>query len=233
MKKTQRLGQHFLVSLSVTKSIISASKITKRDTVLEIGTGKGMLVPFLCKKAKHVISYEIDKNLFDAAKSKFSDIPNLTLIHGDGFKTRKKFTLFISNLPYSKSKSAIQWLVQKKFSRAIIMVQKEFAEKLLSNSGKKRKAISVLANYATNVEFLLNVNKNNFIPRPKVDSSVIRLTSKKMISKKLIDTVNQLFSYRRKNLQNILKQFGKYTEIHKRLDDLSGDEIIQIAKSII
>ncbi len=229
MKKRQRLGQHFLTSDKIAKQIVSAAKPSKQDTVLEIGTGKGILVSQLCKNAKKVISIEADKDLHDAAKSKFSDITNLTLKYGDGFKSKDNFSIFVSNLPYSKSKNAIEWLIQRKFLRAVVMVQKEFAQKLL----KEKKAISVLANYGLDIKEIMKVGKNNFFPPPKVDSVVLELTRKKSASKELILTVNKLFSYRRKTLRNILKQFGKNIKSDKRLDDLSGDEIIKIAKQII
>jgi len=232
MKKRQRLGQHFLVSQSVAKSIVSAANITKKDTVFEIGTGKGILLPLLCNRAKKVISIESDKELYHTAEEKFSDLPNLTLKHGDGFKTGDNFSVFVSNLPYSKSRKAIEWLIQKKFSRAIIMVQKEFAEKLFQK-GKDRRAISVLVNYAADIEKIMDVKKTNFVPSPKVDSTVLKLTSKKKVSKDLIKAVNKLFSYRRKTLQNVLKQVGKHIESNKRIDELPGDEIIKIAKQII
>ena len=77
------------------------------------------------------------------------------------------FLFSFSNLPYSKSRFAVEWLLQKKFSRAVIMVQKEFSEKLISN--EKHKAISVLANYGFRIKFLMNVKKSNFFPIPKVD----------------------------------------------------------------
>ena len=229
MKKRQRLGQHFLTSDKIAKQIVSAAKPSKQDTVLEIGTGKGILVSQLCKNAKKVISIEADKDLHDAAKSKFSDITNLTLKYGGGFNSKDNFSIFVSNLPYSKSKNAIEWLIQRKFLRAVVMVQKEFAQKLL----KEKKAISVLANYGLDIKEIMKVGKNNFFPPPKVDSVVLELTRKKSASKELILTVNKLFSYRRKTLRNILKQFGKNIKSDKRLDDLSGDEIIKIAKQII
>lgn len=79
----------------------------------------------------------------------------------------------------------------------------------------------------------MNVKKSNFSPAPKVDSVVILLEQKKLISKVLISTVNRVFSYRRKTLQNILKQFGLSSTSKKRLDELSGDEIIKIAQKIV
>ena len=122
-------------------------------------------------------------------------------------------------------------VITKKFSRAVIMVQKEFAKKL--SSSEEHKAVTVLANYGFRIKFLMNVKKSNFFPMPKVDSVVILLEQKKIISKVLISTVNRVFSYRRKTLQNILKQFGLNSTSKKRLDELSGDEIIKIAQKIV
>jgi len=232
MRKRKRLGQHFLVSGNVAKSIVSAAKLTKNDIVLEIGTGRGILVPLLCNKAKKVVSIEHDKQLYEDATRNFKNISNLSLKHGNGFKTNEKFSIFVSNLPYSQSRKAMEWLIQKKFSRAVVMVQEDFAKKLMNNQ-KNHKAISVLVNYATDIVLILNVKKTNFFPQPKVHSTVIKLTRKKSVPKNLIQTVNKLFSYKRKTLQNVLKQFGQYIQSEKRLDDLTGEEIIKIAKYII
>jgi len=231
MNKRKNLGQHFLKSKTIAKDIVSSAKITRNDVVLEIGTGHGILIPYLCKNAKQVFSIENDQNLHLSAKSNFHDYSNLVLEYGDGFNSDHNFSIFVSNLPYSKSRFAVEWLLQKKFSRAVIMVQKEFSEKLSSN--EKHKAISVLANYGFRIKFLMNVKKSNFSPVPKVDSVVILLEQKKLISKVLISTVNRVFSYRRKTLQNILKQFGLNSTSKKRLDELSGDEIIKIAQKIV
>ena len=230
MNKRKKLGQHFLKSKTIAKSIASNASIMRNDVILEIGTGHGVLIPYICKNAKQVYSIESDKNLHLSAKSNF-DYSNLVLEHGDGFNSDHKFSIFISNLPYSKSRFSIEWLLQKKFSRAVIMVQVEFAEKLISK--EEHKAISVLANYGFVIKFLMNVKKSNFIPIPKVDSAVILLEKKRVVSKELILTVNRIFSYRRKTLQNILKQFGLNSTSKKRLDELSGDEIIKIAQKII
>jgi len=233
MKKTQKLGQHFLKSQSLAKSIVSAANLTKSDVVLEIGTGTGILVPHLCEKAGKVISIEYDKELYMNALSEFSHLDNLTIKHGDGFQSKVHFTVFVSNLPYSKSRQAMEWLVQKKFSHAIVMVQKEFTEKLQATMGKDRKSISVIVNHCFDIEQLMKVKKTNFIPIPKVDSVVLKLTQKKIMNEKLVKTINKLFSYRRKTIQNISKQFGYEIKSDMRLDDLDGEEIIKIAKKFI
>ena len=123
MNRSHSLGQHFLISESIAKSIVDYANITKKDTVLEIGTGKGILLPFLCHAAKKVLSIETDRELYFATLKRFSNFSNLELIQGDGFKLDPEFTILVSNLPYSESRRAIEWLVQKKYSHAIIMVQ--------------------------------------------------------------------------------------------------------------
>lgn len=230
--KRQRLGQHFLKSAHIAKFIADSAQITKNDTVLEVGTGKGVLLPALCQKAKSVVSVESDEQLYSNAILRFSHIQNLELMYGDGFNTDTDFTVFISNLPYSQSRNALEWLAQKKFSRAIIMVQKEFADKIGSIQKRETRAISVIANYAFEIEKLMTINKSNFEPPPKVDSVILRLKQKRKIAPDLIVSVNKLFSYRRKTIGSITKKFGKTIRSDKRLEEISGDEIIKLAKQI-
>lgn len=233
MIKRRRLGQHFLTSNAIAKSISLEANITKNDIVFEIGTGLGILTPLLCENAKKVVSIDADRELYEKAKSRFSGISNLSLEFGDGFKQNNVFSIFVSNLPYSKSKDAIEWLANTPFSHGVIMVQKEFAEKLLAKSSKNRRSVSIIANSAFEIEKILDVGKQNFSPSPKIDSVVLKITKKKSLEKDLIYVINKMFSYRRKTLQNIFKQFGKETVIEKRLDDLSGDEIVELAKEIL
>jgi 16S rRNA (adenine1518-N6/adenine1519-N6)-dimethyltransferase len=232
MIKRKLLGQHFLNSKSIAEFIVKEAKISKTDVVFEIGTGLGILTPLLCKNAQKVISVDADENLIKKAKSKFTQFDNLILISGDGFKQKDEFSIFVSNLPYSKSKDAIEWLAQNSFSHGVIMVQKEFAEKLVATS-KNRRSISIIATHAFNIEKISNVGRNNFSPPPKIDSVILKISKKTIMDKKLISTINNIFSYRRKTVKNILKQFNKQSTIEKRVDDLSGDEIVNLAKQIL
>ena len=233
MIKRKLLGQHFLNSQNITKSIITEAKITKKDVVFELGTGLGVLTPLLCEQAKKVISVDADEKLVRSAKSKFSKIDNLVLKSGDGFMTQDTFSIFVSNLPYSRSKDAIEWLAQSTFSHGVIMVQKEFAEKLVAKSSKNRKAISIIATHAFEISVVSKVGKNNFSPPPKVDSVILKIIKKNSINDEIIQTINKIFSYRRKTIKNILKQFNKETMVDKRVDDLTGDEIINLANQIL
>ena len=232
MIKRKLLGQHFLNSKSIAEFIVKEAEISKNDIVFEIGTGPGILIPLLCENAQKVISVDADENLIKKARLNFSQFDNLVLKSGDGFNQKDIFSIFVSNLPYSKSKDAIEWLAQNSFSHGVIMVQKEFAEKLLATS-KNRRAVSIIATYTLDIEKISVVGKNNFSPPPKVDSVILKISKKTTLDKKLISLINDLFSYRRKTVKNILKQFNKQSTIEKRIDDLSGDEIVNLAKQIL
>lgn len=233
MIKRISLGQHFLTSNLIAQSIVNFAKITKDDIVLEIGTGKGILTPLLCNNAKKVISIEKDPVLYSQAKETLSEIPNLILENGDAFKKNFEFTVLVSNLPYSESRTAIEWLTQKKFKRAIIMVQKEFAQKLVAKKGgKERRSISVLASYCFDIETLMDVKNSNFRPPPKVDSVVISLVQKNILTEQIVKTINKLFSFKRKTIRSIGRKMGIEIDSDKRLEEIPEGEIIEIAKKI-
>ena len=231
MNKAKKLGQNFLKSKTIAKFIVDNAKISKYDLVLEIGTGRGILIPYLVETGANIISVEKDKKLFSIIEKKFSDFDNLSLKCVDGFKIKQDFSILVSNLPYSQSKIAIEWLLQKKFSNAIVMLQKDFVQKLRETS-KNRRAISVLADYGFNIETLKHIKKHNFSPEPKVDSVIVQIRQKRILEKELILNVNKLFSYRRKTVHNILKKFGKNNKSKKRLEELTTNEIIKLAKDI-
>ena len=232
MIKRKLLGQHFLNSKSIAEFIVKEAEISKNDVVFEIGTGPGILIPLMCENAQKVISVDADENLIKKARLNFSQFDNLVLKSGDGFNQKDVFSIFVSNLPYSKSKDAIEWLAQNSFSHGVIMVQKEFAEKLFATS-KNRRAISIIATHALNIEKISDVGKNNFSPPPKIDSVILKISQNIVMDETLISTINNIFSYRRKTVKNILKQFNKQSSIEKRVDELSGDEIIDLGKQIL
>ena len=232
MNRQKKLGQNFLKSELIAKFIVDSAKISKNNLVLEIGTGRGILIPYLAATNARIISIENDKKLFHEMMEKFGNLDNLNLKYGNGFKINQNFSILVSNLPYSQSRTAVEWLLQKKFSRAIVMLQKDFVQKLIE-TGKNRRAISILTDYGFNIEILKHVKKHNFLPMPKIDSVIIQITQKQQLKKELILNVNKLFSYRRKTVQNISKQFGKNNKSKKRLEELTTNEIIKLAKNII
>ena len=231
MIKRKKFGQHFLKSDQIAKFIVDSLKLKSTDIVYEIGTGKGILLPHICRKSKYAITSEKDKFLYKEAIKKFSHIKNLKIIQGDGFKQNEKFDIFVSNLPYSESRKAIERMLIQKFAIGVIMVQYDFAEKLLSTR-HDRKAISVLAQSAFHMKILRNVTRENFSPQPKINSTIMLFKRKSSFSKELIQSVNLIFSFRRKKIQNIGKQLGLKIKSDQRLEEMSNDEIIELAKKI-
>ena len=121
--------------------------------------------------------------------------------------------------------------MQKKFSNAVIMVQDDFAEKLLATK-KDRKAISVLSQYGFDMKVIKKVKNTIFFPQPKVNSVILQIKQHNILTKELIESVNMLFSYRRKTIQNIMNNFDIKIKSEMRLEDMKNNEIIKLAKKI-
>ena len=162
--------------------MIDLADITENDTVYELGTGKAVLTELLCQKSKYVVSSEIDKNLYELAKNKLSKNQNLDLKHIDGLKYTENFNIFISSLPFSESERFIRWLVERDFRRAVVILQKEFVDKLTSRYNTSYyRAISVISQYCFNIEEIEILSPDCFIPKPKVYSKIVIFTPKSLL----------------------------------------------------
>src|SRR5438105_6128379 len=191
-RTTRKLGQHLLVDNRILGRIIQAAEISQQESVCEIGTGLGILTAELCRVARSVISFELDRKMFDTSSaSLLGRFPNLEMINSDAFRnTGVSFDVFVSNLPYSRSRDSIEWLASKSFKRAVIMVQSEFAAKLLAQQGQKDyRSISAVAGYCFKIERLFDVPRSSFRPPPSVESVVIRLTSVRALDSQTIKTL--------------------------------------------
>ncbi len=231
--KTQSLGQHFLIDSRMLARIIDASAICRDEVVCEAGTGNGILTKELCRRAKRVVSYEVDKTLYAKARAALA-FPTLELVNADLFKADAEFDVFVSNLPYSRSRDAFEWLAVRKFDRAIVMVQKEFAQKLLAGPGDENyRAISVVASHCFAIDPLFDVDRDCFEPPPKVDSTVIRVVPKNTLTKGMMAKVNRLFSQRNKKATTVAARFGIAKDFGtKRVDQLAPAEIIAVAEKM-
>ena len=234
--KRKSFGQHTLIDNRILSRIIDASQITREEIVYEAGTGSGVLTNQLCKSAKLVTSFEVDREIYKKACRLCYSHSNLKLINADIFKIYDlQFDIFISNLPYSRSRDALQWLPFQKFKRAIIMTQKEFVDKLQAKPGEKNyRAITVLSQHCFNIERLFNVRKEAFEPQPSVESTVIRLIPRSAtIKKNTISNLNFLFSQRNKKASLLSKKFGIKIEYEdKKIDQLSVTELMVLVGSI-
>lgn len=229
------LGQHMLVDFEILKKIIQVLQINKHEIVCEAGTGNGILTYELCKHSQFVMSYEIDRTLFANASKKL--LPNLKLVNEDIFSTKNlKFDIFVSNLPYSKSRLAFNWLALQKFDRAIVMIQKEFAAKLQAYPGERNyRAISVITQHCFNIQRLFNVDRKAFMPEPSVESEVIRIIPKKCsrITHQTINNIYFLFSQRNKVAASIARKFESKVDFgNTRIGKLNAEEMIELARSI-
>ena len=228
-----------LVDRRILAKIISAAYIGKDEIVLEAGTGQGVLTAELCKYAKQVISYEIDIKLYRKVQEQLlSQFKNLELVNADLFKTKDPhfFDVFISNLPYSRSRDAIEWLSTQEFDRAILMVQEEFADKLAARPGSKNyRAISALAAHCFAIEKLFKVRRESFEPQPKVESSIIRIIPVNAITREGIRNINLLFSRRNKKVSSVAAEIGIIIDANygsKKIDELEPRHLVQIAELI-
>lgn len=229
-----------LVDRRILAKITSAAYIGKDEIVLEAGTGQGILTAELCKYAKQVISYEIDIKLYRKVQEQqlLSQFKNLELVNADLFKTKDPhfFDVFISNLPYSRSRDAIEWLSTQEFDRAILMVQEEFADKLAARPGSKNyRAISALAAHCFAIEKLFKVRRESFEPQPKVESSIIRIIPINAITREGIRNINLLFSRRNKKASSVAAEIGIIIDANygsKKIDELEPRHLVQIAELI-
>jgi 16S rRNA (adenine1518-N6/adenine1519-N6)-dimethyltransferase len=239
--KTHSLGQHRLVEKRILREIVRCSQISPEEVVCEAGTGEGILTKELCKYAKKVISFEIDRALYQQAENYLSSLNNVWLIHADIFKMSDlEFDVFVSNLPYSRSRTAIEWLALKKFNRAIVMLQKEFVDKLQARPGQPNyRSISVISQYCFKIENLFEVNKSSFKPQPRIESQVIRLTPKKdkRLIMKTISNIHYVFSRRNRRVFSVLRYLDGTVSCNrdwydKRIDQMAPDELVTLAQSI-
>lgn len=222
----KNLGQNFLRDENVARKIVEELDISPEETVLEIGPGFGALTQFLIKEAKEVIAVEIDPFAIGVLNEVFEEYDNLRIVKNDILKTDLSEILSvsasrgnlkaISNLPYYITSSVILLLLESeyKFEKIIVMVQKEVSERLSAKPGSKNySAFTVLLNYYANARKLFDVSHTNFIPAPKVDSSVVEIIPLKDAPVKVdneeifVKTVKAAFSMRRKTLQNCISSY--------------------------
>lgn len=238
MNWVRHYGQNFLIDLKISSKIIELAEIESFENVCEIGTGKGILTPYLCKNAKFVKSFEIDKKIYEKIKVLTTKFSNLEIINEDILKYDQplEFDVFVSNIPYSKSKEILSWLATKKFKRGIIMVQDEFSQKIQSKPGDKNyRAISAITQYCFSIEAKFKVNKKSFYPQPKVNSQVIKIIHKnRILSKDLISKINFLFSFKNKKINKLNKKLNtNFDQRDMKIKWINPEGIIAISQLIL
>lgn len=227
------LGQHFLIDFKAITKIIELCNVGKKDVVLEFGTGYGYLTKEIAELAARVYTYEIDKELYFKAKSYLVNNTNVMIFNQDFFEQDQlEFDFFLSNIPYARSKEILKWLSLREFGEAVIMVQREFFEKLTASPGNADySVVSVFSQYCFDIDPLFDVDKNSFLPPPKIESKVIRLIRRRnKMNKEIIAVLEFLFSYRNKNAASLLN-----TKLYqnKKIDQLDVETLVKICNELI
>ncbi|MBQ7120500.1 MAG: 16S rRNA (adenine(1518)-N(6)/adenine(1519)-N(6))-dimethyltransferase RsmA [Oscillospiraceae bacterium] len=239
---SKSLGQNFLTEAFVCEDIVNLSGISDSDCVLEIGPGIGSLTTKIAPAAKKVVSVEIDKKLIPVLGETLADFDNVTVINEDIMKCNLKELIdkhfdgispkVCANLPYYITSPIISFLLESRlFSSVTIMIQKEVADRICAKAGTAAYgAFTVFVQYYSDPEFLFKVSADCFIPKPKVESAVIRLNTRETppISPKsenlFFRVVRASFAQRRKQLVNGL--FSEFKSV------ISKEEIINILTSL-
>ncbi len=218
----KKYGQNFLIDSNIVKKIVQEAGVKKDDFILEIGPGIGTMTQILCENAREVAAVEIDKKLIPILKQDtLSFYNNVTVINEDILKldinklilerNEGKPIKVVANLPYYITTPIIMGLLESHvpLDSITIMVQKEVADRMQVGPGTKDYgALSLAVQYYAKPQIVLMVPASCFMPRPNVDSAVIKLTchNKPPVSvnneKFMFDIIRASFNQRRKTMTN-------------------------------
>lgn len=221
---SKALGQNFIINERICPAMAQSLNANENTGVLEIGPGIGVLTKELCSVAGKVVSVELDNRLFPILSETLSDCGNIEIVEGGALKMDlnalidEKFTgmsdiKVCANLPYYITSPIIMKLIESKLpvSEIVVMVQKEAADRLAAQIGSRESgALTVAAQYYAEIEKLFDVSRGSFMPQPKVDSAVIKLSVRKEPpvraenEKRFFEIVRAAFAQRRKTALNSL-----------------------------
>ncbi|HEV2137674.1 MAG TPA: rRNA adenine dimethyltransferase family protein [Nitrososphaerales archaeon] len=206
--KRRSLGQHYLVDPKVIRRIVELAEIRPTDRVLEIGTGKGALTRELAGLGAGFDGYEVDRRNYEETLAAVRE-KEVNINLGDAFEQRPSFDVLVSSLPYSESARFIGWLGAADFERAIVVLQEDFVRKITARPGARDyRGISALAQIAFDIRVQEKVNRKSFSPQPRVNSVIVLLTPKALVSEAEAANVMRLFSLRRRQVDSALTELG-------------------------
>lgn len=211
----KRLGQYFMVYNSIFRRLAECASLTSNDIVLDVGAGLGFLTWFIANRCRKVLAVEVDPRLVRILRENFKDLPNVEVVEGDVLKTPvPQFNKVVSIPPYNISSDLLLWLFEREFACAVLVFQKEFANRIVAPVGSEDYGwLTVLAYYQFEIELFDDVPRWMFYPQPKVDSIIVRLNPKtpppfplenKTFFKQLVQA---LFTRRNRKVRNAIKPF--------------------------
>jgi len=206
-----------MVNGSVFSRMIEYASLTSRDMVLDVGAGFGFLTEYLAERCKRILAVESDPKLAQFLRERFHDASNVEVVEGDVLEVRiSSFNKVVSIPPYQISSRFMLWLFDRKFDCAVLIFQKEFAEKLVASIGSRDYGrLTVLTYYHSEVELLGAIPKESFCPQPKIDSTILRVTPRTVMPFHLRNEemfsrlVQSMFTERNRKVRNALMAFLK------------------------
>lgn len=227
-RPTRRLGQNFLLDDAVARRQVDLANLLPADTVLEVGPGLGNLTDEILRTGAKVVAVEQDRDFCKFLEKRFGD--RIRLVNADAVKAfLPEFNKVVSNLPYQISSPITFKLLGLGFDVAVLMLQREFAERMVAKPGTPEYGrLSVGVYYRADCEVVLNVPRSAFWPQPKVDSCVVRLVPREppfeVADVDAFYRVTQaIFSHRRKKVSNSLKADPAVASIMSELPAGSPD----------
>lgn len=238
------LGQNFLTDTNILHNIIDAAELDSRSAAIEIGPGIGALTEQLGRAAGKVLAVEIDQRLLPILAETLAPYPNIEVVHGDVLELdlhqliKEKLSGYeeisvVANLPYYVTTAILMKLLEERLplSSIVVMIQKEVADRIAAKPGTKDYgSLSVAAQFYADAEVAMIVPASVFIPRPNVDSAVIKLKIRKKPAVDVLDeslffrVVRASFAQRRKTLLNNL--------LHNLFTKEQKEQIIQVLEQI-
>lgn len=223
IRPKKRFGQHFLTNQTTAEMIVSRSGILPEDVVLEIGAGLGALTIPVARIAREVFAVEKDRKIIDILKTEIlaSNLSNVVIMEKNILKIDIKSLaenigqkiVVMGNLPYNISSQILVQLIEsrKALSKAVIMLQKELAQRITAQPGcKDYGRLTVMHGYCSDIKKVADVKAHLFFPKPKVDSEVLEIKFKKRLEYSTNDeafffrVIKAAFGNRRKILKNAL-----------------------------
>ena len=235
IRKSKRLGQHFLNSPQILEFEAEAAGVEGK-TVIEIGGGDGRLTEkILAKNPKRIIVFEKDKRWADFLKEKFGE--KVEVLSQDFLETKENAEIFIGNIPYYISSPILFSIAKKDFQRALLMVQEEFAERMVAKPRTSEYGrLSVTSQLLFKIKLLRKVKKGAFSPPPEVDSAIILLEKKSSSIDPWVEKIiRALFQHKNQMVSKALKHAGiaaKAEVPRKRAREMGPEEIIEFAEAL-
>lgn len=244
-KPKKSLGQNFLVDKNIQEKIIDVCRVTQKNIVLEIGSGRGEITGHLVNKAKKVIAIELDKGLCNILKSRFASCANFKLLNSDILKldlSKYGHLKVIANIPYYISTPIITHLIKYRSSIKTIFltIQKEVGLRLVAGPGSKDySSFSCFVQYYTEPKIHFSIKSVSFWPKPKVDSCFIELKVRARPLVKVSDedmffkVIRTAFNQRRKQLKNSLSGLLPEDKLSQaRAEDLSISDFARLVSHL-